>query len=101
MSEIIVIFSMIMYGGAECKQDDMVLRHDFATCNRSTGLFMTGGSLESQFKRAEGLEQFARQSFELLCWIEARVVWPLVISPSLLVGFLSIVLMRRGRSSGF
>jgi ABC-type molybdate transport system permease subunit len=58
-------------------------------------------AMENQFKPANGLEQFARQSFEFLCWIEDRVVWPLVISPSLLVGFLTVVLMRRGRSSGF
>jgi hypothetical protein len=57
--------------------------------------------METQFKPVEGLEHIARQSFEFLCWIEDRVVWPLVISPSLLVGFLAVVLMRRGRSSGF
>jgi hypothetical protein len=57
--------------------------------------------MESQFEPASGLEQLARQSFEFLCWIEDRVVWPLVISPSLLVGFLTVVLMRRGRNSGF
>ena len=45
--------------------------------------------MESQFETANGLEQFARQSFEFLCWIEDRVVWPLVMSPSLLVGFLT------------
>ncbi len=50
---------------------------------------------------AEGIERFAQQSFEFLCWIENRVVWPLVVSPSLLVGFLTVVLTRRGRSSGF
>ena len=48
-----------------------------------------------------GIERFAQQSFEVLCWIEDRVVWPLVVSPSLLVGFLTVALMRRGRSSGF
>jgi hypothetical protein len=57
--------------------------------------------MQRQFKPAEGLEQFARQSFELLCWIEDRIIWPLVISPSLLVGFLTIVLMRRSRGTGF
>jgi ABC-type molybdate transport system permease subunit len=57
--------------------------------------------MESQFEPANGLEQLARQSFEFLCWIEDRVVWPLVISPSLLVGFLTVVIMRRGRSNGF
>ncbi len=57
--------------------------------------------MESQSKPADGLEHFARQSFEVLCWIEDRVVWPLIMSPSLLVGFLTLVLMRRGRSSGF
>ena len=46
--------------------------------------------MESQFETANGLEQFARQSFEFLCWIEDRVVWPLVMSPSLLVGFLTV-----------
>ena len=50
---------------------------------------------------AEGIERFAQQSFEFLCWIENRVVWPLVMSPSLLVGFLTVALMRRGRSNGF
>jgi hypothetical protein len=57
--------------------------------------------MENQLEPANGLEQLARQSFDFLCWIEGRVVWPLVISPSLLVGFLTVVLMRRGRSSGF
>ncbi len=57
--------------------------------------------MESQFETANGLEQFARRSFEFLCWIEDRVVWPLVMSPSLLVGFLTVALMRRGRSNGF
>ena len=48
-----------------------------------------------------GIERFAQQSFEVLCWIEDRVVWPLVMSPSMLVGFLTVLIMRRGRSSGF
>jgi hypothetical protein len=56
--------------------------------------------MESQFESGNGLEQLARQSFDFLCWIEGRVVWPLVMSPSLLLGFLTVVLMRRGRSSG-
>jgi hypothetical protein len=65
------------------------------------GFLWTGGRMENQLEPANGLEQLARQSFDFLCWIEGRVVWPLVISPSLLVGFLTVVLMRRGRSSGF
>ncbi len=48
-----------------------------------------------------GIELFAQRSFEVFCWIENRVVWPLVVSPALLVGFLTMVLMRRSRSSGF
>ncbi len=57
--------------------------------------------MEPKVMHAEALEQFAQQSFELLCWIEDRVVWPLLMSPSLLVGFLTVLIMRRGRSSGF
>jgi len=56
--------------------------------------------MRRQFKSADGLEQFAQQSFELLCWIEDRVIWPLVVSPSLLVGFLTMLVMRRSRGSG-
>jgi len=57
--------------------------------------------MENQFETANELEQLARTSFEFLCWIEGRVVWPLVVSPSLLVGLVSAIVMRRGRSSGF
>ena len=53
--------------------------------------------MENNLQSADGLEQFARQSFELLCWIQDRIIWPLVISPSLLVGFLTAVAMRRSR----
>jgi hypothetical protein len=57
--------------------------------------------MENQFETANELEQLARTSFDFLCWIEGRVVWPLVVSPSLLVGLVSAIVMRRGRSSGF
>jgi hypothetical protein len=91
---------MIMYRRLESKEHCCSGPSQSSQLATRARVSLESGRMESPFEPSNGLEQFARCS-EFLCWIEDRVVWPLVISPSLLVGFLTVVLMRRGRNSGF
>jgi tRNA (Thr-GGU) A37 N-methylase len=56
--------------------------------------------MEREAETLAGLERFAQQSFELLCWLHERVIWPLIVAPATLFAAVGTFGDRRSHRSG-